>query len=118
MVQLSQATWLGVGTLAFMAIVGMLHVAAARVRDNTMAHDLKIQAIALRVKHLVMIKAMGEYRDLAQLPEDLDGQLSYLREGVFPGSDEILEGEELPEEAIPIEAAEAEEAGEVSAAAA
>ncbi len=87
MVQLPQATWFAIIAIAVAAVLGVLHILSARVRDYTLAHNLKIQTVALRLNQLVQLKAMSEYRDLSNLPANMDAQIRYLVEDIYPGGD-------------------------------
>lgn len=110
MVDLPPFAWLTIALLAGGALLGALHVVAARVRDHTLAHDVRFQAIALRTRHLAMIKAMKEYRDLALLPEDLDAQIRYLLHGEYPA-------QELDDEPVVVASLDEEHEPELAAAA-
>lgn len=97
MVQLPQATWFAIIAIAVAAVLGVLHIVSARVRDLTFAHNLKIETISLRLNQLVQLKAMSQYRDLSRLPDNMESKIRYLVEDIYPGD----ETSENPDETAP-----------------
>ncbi len=114
MVDLPPAAWFVILAIAMAAVVGALHIVAARLRDYTHAHDLRVRTIDLRLNQLVQLKAMREYRDLAVLPHNRDEQIRYLVEGVYPGDDQTNASDAEP---IPMPAEDASSDEHLAAAA-
>lgn len=97
--------------------LGMLHILATSVNRVSRLHDLRVQAIKLRVLYLAQLKALDVGFDADQLPtHDQDALLRFLTTGELAG---VEIGEEVDagdgEEVIDVGTVASEKARRIAA---
>lgn len=71
----SGALWFVVAALAVFAGLGVLHVLACAVRDETRVHDLRVRVAALRREQLERLQRLAERAGAVTVDESLSASL-------------------------------------------
>ncbi len=83
--------------IALMAVVAMLRILANAIHNETFMHDLRVRVFRLRLRHLALERASREMVDPADLPDDQDELIRFVRTGHI----DALHGDGTPPEASP-----------------
>ncbi len=83
--------------IALMAVVAMLRILANAIHNETFMHDLRVRVFRLRLRHLALERASREMIDPADLPDDQDELIRFVRTGHI----DAIHGDATPPEAGP-----------------
>lgn|GEM_PF-3368624 len=62
MIHLPLAAWIGLGIIAFLMLLGVLHAAATAIRGELFLHDLRVRVNILRNEKLERLRLVAEQR--------------------------------------------------------
>ncbi len=67
--------------IALMALLAMLRILASAIHNQTFIHDLRVRVFRLRLRHLALERAARDMIDPADLPDDQDDLIRFVRTG-------------------------------------